>query len=69
MDVYEPVMRIWTENNGMIGNDVFYSEMLHKQVRLLMELIEKEFPSSASASDDIRDILRIQLEGYYGLRK
>lgn len=69
MDVYEPVLRIWTENNGMIGNDVFYSEMIDKQANLLMELIEKEFPTSASASDAIRDILKIQLEGYYGLRK
>lgn len=69
MDVNEPVLRIWTENNGMISSDVFYVEMIDKQANLLMELIEKEFPISASASDAIRDILKIQLEGHYGFRK
>ncbi len=63
------VGKIWTENNGMIGNDVFYTEMIDKQTNLFMELIEKESPTSSSASDAIRDVLKIQLEGYYGLRK
>lgn len=69
MSVNEPVLRIWTENNGKIGSDVFYTEMIDKQANLLMELIEKEFPTSTSASNAVRDILKIQLEGYYGLRK
>ena len=33
-----------------------------------MDLIEKEFAIS-SASETARNILKIQLEGYYGLRK
>ena len=69
MEVNEPVLRIWTENNGLISSDAFYTEMIDKQVNLLMELIEKEFPISVSALDAVRDILKIQLEGYYGLRK
>ncbi len=69
MDVKEPVLRIWTENNGLIGSDVFYAEMIDRQANLFMELIEKEFATSVSASDAVRDILKMQLEGYYGLRK
>lgn len=69
MGINEPVLRIWTENNGMISSDVFYTEMVDKQANLFMELIEKEFAMSPSASDAVRDILKIQLEGYYGLRK
>ena len=69
MEVNEPVLRIWTENNGLISSDAFYTEMIDKQVNLLMELIEKEFPISVSALDAVRDILKFQLEGYYGLRK
>ena len=69
MEVNEPVLRIWTENNGLISSDAFYTEMIDKQVNLLMELIEKEFPISVSALDAVRDILKIPLEGYYGLRK
>jgi len=69
MSVNEPVLRIWTENNGMISSDVFYAEMIDKQANLIMELIEKEFAISPSASDAVRDVLRIQLEGNYGLRK
>ena len=34
-----------------------------------MDLIEKEFAISSSASETARNILKIQLEGYYGLRK
>ncbi len=63
MEVNEPVLRIWTENNGLISSDAFYTEMIDKQVNLLMELIEKEFPISVSALDAVRDILKIQLEG------
>jgi hypothetical protein len=69
MTVKEPVLRIWTDNNGLIGSDVFYAEIIDKQVNLFMELIEKEFPMSSSSSDEVRDILKIQLEGHYGLRK
>lgn len=43
--------------------------MIDKQANLFMDLIEKEFAMSHSASDAVRDILRIQLEGYYGIRK
>lgn len=69
MTVKEPVLRIWTDNNGLIGSDVFYAEIIDKQVNLFMELIEKEFPMSSFSSDGVRDILKIQMEGYYGLRK
>lgn len=69
MKVNEPVLRIWTENNGMIGDDIFYTEIMDKQINLFMDLIEKEFVLSQPAFDSIRNILRIQLEGYYGFRK
>ena len=65
----EQVLRIWTENNGLITSDVFYAELIDKQVNMYVEIIEKEFPLSLEASDAIRNILKIQLEGYYGLRK
>jgi hypothetical protein len=69
LKVKEPVLSIWTDNNGLIENDAFYSEIIDKQVHLFIELIEKEFPMSSSSSDAVRDILKIQLEGHYGLRK
>lgn len=65
----EQALRIWTENNGMISNPIFYTELIDKQANLFMEIIEKEFTISHSASESIANILRIQLEGYYGLRK
>lgn len=43
----------------MISSDLFYAEMIDKQANMLMELIKKEFPTSASASDAVRDILKI----------
>ena len=52
-----------------LRSDAILLEVIDKQVNLLMELIEKEFPISVSALDAVRDILKIQLEGYYGLRK
>ncbi|MCD8185077.1 MAG: hypothetical protein LUD68_01035 [Rikenellaceae bacterium] len=51
------------------GVDAFYADMIDKQVNLIIELIEKEFAMADSASEAVRDILKIQLEGYYGLRK
>ena len=65
----EQVLKIWTENNGLIASDVFYTELIEKQVNMFVEIIEKEFLISSDTSDAIRNVLRIQLEGYYGLRK
>ncbi|MBR5255727.1 MAG: hypothetical protein IKV62_03005 [Bacteroidales bacterium] len=69
MYVNEPTLRIWTENNGMISSDVFYSEMIEKQVNMFMDLIEKDIVLNPSSTDAVRNLLRIQFEGYYGLRK
>lgn len=63
----EPVIKIWTDNNGQIKSDVFYSEVIDRQIHSVSELLEKEFPSMDV--DQACEILRIQLEGYYGLRQ
>lgn len=67
MTINEPVLKIWTDNNGKISNDAFYEEIIEKQTNLIMELIEKEYPYSIT--NEARDLIKIQLEGYYGLRK
>jgi hypothetical protein len=63
----EPVLRIWTDNNGVINSDVFYSEVIDKQVYSFREFIEKAFPETRF--NKAIEIFRIQLEGYYGLRE
>lgn len=65
----EQTLRIWTENNGIIAEDAFYTELIDKQTNLFMEVIEKEFVIPSSTSETIRHLLKIQLEGYYGLRR
>lgn len=67
MTIKEPVLKIWTDNNGVISNDAFYEEIIDKQTDLILELIEKEYPYSIT--NEAKDFIKIQLEGYYGLRK
>lgn len=67
MTIKEPVLKIWTDNNGVISNDAFYEEIIDKQTDLILELIEKEYPYSII--NEAKDFIKIQLEGYYGLRK
>lgn len=66
--VNEPTLRLWTQNNGLISSDVFYSEMIDKQLNMFMEIIEQDVVMDPDTADAVRQILRIQLEGYYGLR-
>lgn len=68
MFINDPTLRLWTENNGSISSDVFYAEMIDRQVNMFMEIIEKDVVIEPGTADAVRQILRIQLEGYYGLR-
>lgn len=65
----EQVLKIWTENNGLVACDAFYVELIEKQANMFVEIFEKELLLSSDTSDAVRNILKIQLEGYYGLRK
>jgi len=67
--ITEPVIRIWTDNNGLISSSAFYSELIDKQTDLFMELVERELANSSFSMEAIRNIIKIQFEGYYGLRK
>ncbi len=63
----EPILKIWTDNNGKISTEKFYSEVINKQVHTIVEKIEDKFPEVDEKK--ISNIIRLQLEGYYGLRK
>lgn len=63
----EAVLRIWTDSNGLISDTSLYDEMINKQVKKISDIIIQEYPNADK--DFVDNILRINFEGYYGLRK
>lgn len=63
----DSVLKIWTDNNGKIGNDIFYSEMIEKQTNAIIDNYVNQFPNIDK--DKFSKFVKLQLEGFYGLRK
>lgn len=62
----EPTLKIWTDNGNTIVYDEFYYEVIDKQVEELTKIILELFPNLDR--EYVENMIRINLEGYYGLR-
>lgn len=62
----EPALKIWTDNGNTIVYDEFYYEVIDKQVEELTKIILELFPNLDR--EYVENMIRINLEGYYGLR-
>lgn len=60
-------LKIWTDNNGKISDNTFYSEIIEKQISTMTKGLQETLPEIDL--EKIKSILRLQLEGHYGLRK
>lgn len=63
------VIKIWTDNDKVVREDVFYKEIIEEQVENLSLLIIKQFPNLEPKKSLINKLLRVNLEGYYGIRR
>ncbi len=62
----EPVLKIWTDNNGPISDPNFYSELIDKQTSVFVNMLEAEFSNVDKHA--VAELFKQQLEGYYGLK-
>ncbi|MCL2097705.1 MAG: hypothetical protein FWH23_02975 [Bacteroidales bacterium] len=70
INTIEPVLKIWTDNNGLIADTVLYDEFIEYQTNEIVDIIvEKENIVPDTKKEQMRHFLKLQLEGYYGLRK
>ena len=69
INTVEPVLKIWTDNHGLIANSVLYDEFIECQTNEIADMIEKELVLSDTKREQMKHLLKLQLEGYYGLRK
>lgn len=63
----EPVLKIWVDSNGKISDDIFYNQMIEKQISVMVSNYKNIYPEESM--EKIKKVLRLQLEGHYGLRK
>lgn len=63
----EPVMKIWTDNDKVLYPDIFCDEVIEKQVESMINVLIADFPNIDQEA--VSNVLRINLQGYYGIRK
>lgn len=66
----EPVIKLWlNSSNSKVDYDMVYSEIIEKRVNEIMDIFYENCDSVEIDSHKLKELIRINLEGAYGLRK